>query len=101
MVGRTFRIKLHLRRFGRRHPWLSFTVRSFIIFSAAFGGVYGFIMGSRSEISAYDPHPFAIGISFLFPIAYVPLAPISVRLQFLHKKLRNISMHNETKPDRN
>ena len=24
-MGRTFRIKLHLRRFGRRHPWISFT----------------------------------------------------------------------------
>ena len=101
MVGRTFRIKLHLRRFGRRHPWLSFTVRSFIIFSAAFGGVYGFITGSRSEISAYDPHAFAIGVSFLFAIACVALATLSVRIRFLHKKLRKIAMHNEAMADRN
>ena len=63
-MGRRFR-KGHLRRFGRRHPWLSAAVRSFVIFSAAFGGVYGFISGSRSEVSGYDPNNFAIGISFL------------------------------------
>jgi len=45
-MGRVFRIKLGLRRFSRRHPWLTFTVRSFMIFSAAFGGAYGFIAGS-------------------------------------------------------
>jgi PAS domain S-box-containing protein len=101
MVGRTFRIKLHLRRFGRRHPWLSFTVRSFVIFSAAFGGVYGFITGSRSEISGYDPHTFAIGISFLFAIACVALATMSVRLRLLRRKMRKIAMHNETMADRN
>src|SRR3984893_4633478 len=101
MVGRIFRIKLGLRRFGRRHPWLSFTVRSFVIFSAAFGGVYGFIMGSRSEISGYDRHNFAICISSLFAIACVALATMSVRLRFLHKKLRKIAMHNETMADRN
>src|SRR3954469_3454579 len=101
MAGRTFRIKLRLRRFGRRHPWLSFTVRSFIIFSAAFGAVYGFITGSRSEVSAYDPHSFAIGVSFLFAIACVALATMSVRIRFLHKKLRKIALHNEAMADRN
>lgn len=101
MVGRTFRIKLRLRRFGRRHPWLTFTVRSFIIFSGAFGGVYGFITGSRSEVSAYDPHAFAIGVSFLFAIACVALATLSVRIRFLHKKLRKIALHNEAMADRN
>src|SRR5216684_4534100 len=50
-MGRGFRIKMHVRRFTRRHPWLTFTVRSFMIFSAAFGGAYGFIAGSRSEDS--------------------------------------------------
>src|SRR5436309_6619676 len=101
MVGRTFRIKLHLRRFGRRHPWLSFIVRSFIIFSAAFGGVYGFIRGSQSEISAYDPHSFAIGVSFLFAIACVALATLSVRLRLMRRKLRKIALHNEAMADRN
>ncbi len=48
-MGRGFRIKLHIRRFSRRHPWLILAVRSFTIFSAAFGGAYGFIAGSRSR----------------------------------------------------
>ena len=34
-----------------------------MIFSAAFGGAYGFIAGSKSEGSGYDPHAFAIGAS--------------------------------------
>jgi PAS domain S-box-containing protein len=101
MVGRTFRIKLRLRRFGRRHPWLTFTVRSFIIFSAAFGAVYGFITGSRSEISGYDPQAFALGVSLLFAIACVGLATLSVRIRFLHRKLRKIALHNEAMADRN
>jgi Na+/melibiose symporter-like transporter len=45
-MGRTFRIKLRFRRFGRRHPWLTFTLRSFMIFTAVFGAAYGFIAGS-------------------------------------------------------
>jgi hypothetical protein len=68
-MGRVFRIKLRLRRFTRRHPWLIAAVRSLMIFSAAFGGAYGFIAGSRSESSGYNPHAFAIGASFLFAIA--------------------------------
>ena len=42
-----------------------------MIFSAAFGGAYGFIAGSRSENSGYDPNAFAIGASFLFALACV------------------------------
>ena len=70
-MGRTFRIKLHFRRFARRHPWLVFAVRSFMVFSATFGGAYGFIAGARTENSGYDPHTFAIGIAFLFALACV------------------------------
>ncbi len=73
-MGRVFRIKLFIRRFSRRHSWLVFAVRSFLIFSAAFGGAYGFIAGSRSEESGYDPNAFAIGASFLFALACVALA---------------------------
>ena len=62
---------MRIRRFTRRHPWLVIAVRSFMIFSAAFGGAYGFIAGSRSEHSGYDPHTFAIGASFLFALACV------------------------------
>ena len=32
-----------------------------MVFSAGFGGAYGFIKGSQSENSGYNPHAFAIG----------------------------------------
>jgi PAS domain-containing protein len=57
--------------------------------SAVFGGAYGFIAGSRSENSGYNPHTFALGASFLFALACVGL------------KLRKIALHNETLADRN
>ena len=101
MMGRMSRIKLHLRRFSRRHPWLSIAVRSFVIFSAAFGGAYGFIAGSRSEHSGYDPNSFAIGASFLFAIACLALATVSMRLRFVRRKMRKIVLHNEAMADRN
>jgi len=100
-MARLNRIKLHLRRFSRRHPWITLAVRSFTIFSAAFGGAYGFIAGSRSEHSGYDPNSFAIGASFLFAIACVALATVSMRLRFVRKKLRKIALHNEALADRN
>src|ERR1700757_2536951 len=100
-MGRVFRIKLHIRRFARRHPWLTFAVRSFMIFSATFGGAYGFIIGSRSENSGYDPNAFAIGASFLFALACAALAALSMRLRFMRKKLRKIALHNEALADRN
>jgi PAS domain S-box-containing protein len=100
-MGRMVRIKLHLRRFSRRHSWIILSVRSFVIFSAAFGGAYGFIAGSRSEHSGYDPNNFAIGASFLFAIACLALATVSMRLRFLRKKMRKIALHNEALADRN
>src|ERR1700716_2855495 len=100
-MGRVFRIKLHIRRFARRHPWLTFAVRSFMIFSATFGGAYGFIAGSKSEKSGYDPNAFAIGASFLFAIACVALATLSFRLRLMRQKLRKIALHSETLADRN
>jgi PAS domain S-box-containing protein len=100
-MGRVFRIKLRLRRFARRHPWLMFAVRAFMIFSAAFGGAYGFITGSRSDQSGYDAHAFAIGASFLFAVACVALATLSMRLRLMRRKLRKIALHNEALADRN
>src|SRR5258708_12374168 len=76
-------------------------MRSFLIFSAAFGGAYGFIAGSRSEGSGYDPHAFAIGASFLFALACVALATLSVRLRWIRKRLRKLALHNEALADRN
>ena len=100
-MGRIVRIKLQLRRFSRRHPWIILSIRSLVIFSAAFGGAYGFIAGSRSENSGYDPNNFAIGASFLFAIACLGLATLSMRLRFLRKKLNKIALHNEALADRN
>src|ERR1700693_6057381 len=100
-MGRAFRIKIRIRRFTRRHPGLTFAVRSFMIFSAAFGGAYGFIAGSRSEDSGYDPNAFAIGASFLFALACLALATLSIRLRWIGKKLGKIALHNEALADRN
>src|SRR3982075_4592436 len=100
-MGRVFRIRTRIRRFARHYPWASFAIRSFIIFSAAFGGAYGFISGSRSENSGYDPHAFAIGASFLFALACVALATLSMRLRWMRKRMRKIALHNEALADRN
>src|SRR5947209_15986391 len=100
-MGRVFRIKLSTRRFARRHPWLTFTLRWFVTFSAAFGGAYGFIAGSRSETSGYDPNAFAIGASFLFALACLGLATLSMRLRFVNKRMRTLAAHNEVLIDRN
>ena len=100
-MGWIFRTKLHLRRFGRRHPWLVLAFRSFTVFSAAFGGGYGFIAGVQSDAAGYDPQEFALGVSFLFAIACVALATLSVRLRLMRRKLRMIAMHNEALADRN
>jgi PAS domain S-box-containing protein len=72
-----------------------------MIFSAAFGGAYGFIAGSRSENSGYDPNAFAIGASFLFAIACVGLATLSFRLRWMRQKFHKVALHNETLSDRN
>jgi PAS domain S-box-containing protein len=101
MMGRVFRIRTRIRRFARHYPWVSFAVRSFMIFSAAFGGAYGFIAGSRSEGSGYNPHAFAVGASFLFAVACVALATLSVRLRWIRKRLRKLALHNEALADRN
>src|SRR4030081_584937 len=100
-MGRVFRIKLHMRRFSRRHSWLLFSIRSLMIFSAAFGGAYGFISGSRSENSGYDPNAFAIGASFLFALACLARATLSIRLRWMRQKVRKIALHNEMLADRN
>jgi PAS domain S-box-containing protein len=100
-MGWTFRIKLLFRRFARRHPWITSIVRSLMIFSAAFGGAYGFIAGSTSPVAGYDPHAFAIGASFLFAMACLWIVTQGIRLRLMRRKLRRIAMHNEAMADRN
>jgi signal transduction histidine kinase/CheY-like chemotaxis protein len=96
-----FRIKIMFRRFARRFPWLSFAIRSFVMFSAAFGGAYGFISAATSKDSGYEPHAFAIGASFLFAVACVALATMSIRMRFLHKRMQKLAVQNEALVDRN
>lgn len=101
MAKGVFRIKVYFRRFARRFPWLAFVIRSFVMFSAAFGGAYGFISGSTSKDSGYDPHSFAIGASFLFALACVALATMSIRMRFMGKRMRKLAAHNDALVDRN
>src|SRR5579863_8448263 len=100
-MRRLIRIKLRLRRLSRRYPLTTYLIRSFMVFSATFGGAYGFISGARSENSGYDPNSFAIGASFLFALACLALATTSMRLRFLRRKLKKIALHNEALTDRN
>jgi PAS domain S-box-containing protein len=100
-IMRGLRIKARLRRLSRRYPRTAFVLRAFILFSAAFGGAYGFLAGSRSEASGYDPTAFAIGVSFLFAIACVALAMMSMRMRWLRRQMRKLALHNESLMDRN
>jgi PAS domain S-box-containing protein len=72
-----------------------------MIFSATFGAAYGFIAGSRSDVSGYDPNAFAVGASFLFALACLGLATLSMRLRFVNKRMRTLAQHNEALIDRN
>lgn len=98
---KALRIKARLRRFARLHPRVNFAIRSTTMVMAAFGGAYGFIAGSRSEQSGYDPEAFAFGASFLFAIACIALAMLSMRMRWLRQKMRKIALHNESLIDRN
>jgi PAS domain S-box-containing protein len=100
-MGRFYRIKLRLRRFLRRHSWIALIFRSFMIFSAAFGGAFGFISGTLSDKSGYDPNLFAIGVSFLFALSCLWIVTLGIRLRLMRKKLRTIASHNEAMADRN
>ncbi len=100
-MAAALRLKNRLRRLTRRYPRINFAIRSCVIFSATFGGAYGFLAGSTSSAASYDPHAFAIGASFLFAIACVALAMLSMRMRWLRQKMRKIAAHNEALIDRN
>jgi PAS domain S-box-containing protein len=90
---------LLLRRFARNHPRLNSIVRAFFYFSIAFGSAFGFVTGSRSQ--DYNPHAFAIGVSFLFALACTALAIQSMRFRWLRRQVRKIAARNEALADRN
>lgn len=90
-----------LRLAIRRHRTLFNAVRLAAIFSAAFGGAYGFISGSRAPHSGYDPHAFSMGVSFLFALSCCALAALSLRNRVLKRAMRKLALHNESLADRN
>jgi len=94
-------IRRRWRRLARRFPRTVAVLRSILIFSAAFGGAFGFLTGSRADVSGYDPNAFAIGASFLFALACVGLATLSFRLRMLRRRLHKLAAHCETLADRN
>ncbi|MBI5130749.1 MAG: response regulator [Rhodopseudomonas palustris] len=100
-MRRWLRIKSRRRVFARRFPRLVFALRSFVVFSAAFGSAYGFIIGSRAESSGYNPHSFAMGASLLFALACLGLAVQSMRLRWMRRRLEALARHNEALADRN
>ncbi len=100
-MGGMKRLKARLRRFSRRHCRIVSAFRSFLIFSATFGGGYGFVRGSLSPSANYDPQTFAVGISFLFALACLALATLSMRMRWLKKSMRKVALHNEALIDRN
>ena len=57
--------------------------------------------GSTSKQAGYNPHAFAIVSSFLFAIACVGLASLSMRLRWLRRKMRMVVLQNEALADRN
>jgi len=95
------RLKARLRRFFRRHRRIAGIVRLTLIFFATFGGGYGFIRGSLSQSANYDPQAFAIGVSFLFALACLALAALSMRMRWLKTSMRKVALHNEVLIDRN
>ncbi|MCG6206488.1 ATP-binding protein [Rhodopseudomonas sp. HC1] len=100
-MTRRLRIGSRRRAFVRRFPRLTLGLRSLLVFVAAFFGAYGFISGSRLDVSNYDPHSFAIGASFLFALACFGLAVQSMRLRAMRQQLKIEILRNESLADRN
>jgi signal transduction histidine kinase/CheY-like chemotaxis protein len=92
-------MRLLLRRFARRYPRVSTTVRALFYFSIAFAVAFGFIQGARSP--DYDPHAFAVGISLLFAAACTALAVQNMRYRWLRRQVRKITAHSDALADRN
>ncbi|MBN9604600.1 MAG: response regulator [Afipia felis] len=97
----TKRLRARLRRFSRRHRRIASIIRLTLIFFATFGAGYGFVRGSLSQSADYDPQAFAIGVSFLFALACLALAALSMRMRWLKKSVRKVALHNEALIDRN
>jgi PAS domain S-box-containing protein len=95
----TIRARLLLRRFGRRHPRVSATIRAFFFFTIAFSSAFGFVVGARTQ--DYDPHVFAIGVSSLFALSCTALAVQNMRFRWLRRRVKKIVAQHEALADRN
>lgn len=100
-MGGIKQLRLTLRRLARRHRRIVSAIRYLFVFMATFGAAYGFVRGSVSETAGYDPQAFALGISFLFALACLGLAILSMRIRWLKKNMRKLAAHNEALIDRN
>ncbi len=101
MKYQAIRLRSAFRRLKRRNAWIATTIKWAFLFSAAFGGTYGFVTAVTSDASGYNPHTFAVGVSFLFTIACVAIAALSMRLRWMKKKVRAIVLQSEAMADRN
>jgi PAS domain S-box-containing protein len=101
VIGGAKRLKARLRGFFRRHRRIAGIVRLTMIFFATFGGGYGFIRGTLSQSADFNPHAFAVGVSFLFALACLALVALSMRMRWLKKRMRAVALHNESQIDRN
>ncbi|ETR77766.1 histidine kinase [Afipia sp. P52-10] len=93
------RARLLLRRFTRRHPRITGTIRALFFFMVAFSTAFGFVSGVRSQ--DYNPHVFAVGVSALFAVACAALAIQNMRFRWLRRQVRKMAAANEALSDRN
>lgn len=94
-------VRAKIRRFAHRYPRLVTALRSLVLFSAAFGGAFGFVRAATAPDSGYDPHAFALGASLLFAIACVVIVTLKIRLRFLQRSMQRLYSSNDALSDRN
>lgn len=101
MKHHVIQLRSAVRKLMRRSPRITAIVRWALLFSTAFGAAYGLVLGATADASNYNPHTFALGISFLFAIACVAIAALSMRLRWMKKQMRTIVLQSEAMSDRN
>jgi PAS domain S-box-containing protein len=80
---------------------LSLVVRAAAIASMSFGIAFGFLSGTMSPGSHYDPYNFAVGVSALFGAACGAIGLLISRIQRMKKELRHLEARLDEAADRN
>jgi PAS domain S-box-containing protein len=80
---------------------LSLLVRAAAITSMSFGIAFGFLSGTMSPGSHYDPYNFAVGVSALFGAACGAIGLLISRIQRMKKELRHLEARLDEAADRN